>query len=117
MSQENTALQGGPTTFIKGKAYSRDYFGIDKTNSHSLHIVYGRFCLFLNMNDTFSNEEQKDGFIYEPRHKYALVPEGVKQPAVVSVFTRETSIGDYDYRGDSYAMVRYDDKRNKLLWG
>ena len=109
-------LKGGAATFIKGKSYTREYFGIDKNNAYSLHIINGKFCLFLNMYGDFNNEEQEDGFIYEPRYEYELVPEGTKQPAVVSVFIRELNTAECDYRGDSYAMIRHDEKRNKLLW-
>jgi len=109
-------LKGGAATFIKGKPYTREYFGIDKNNAYSTHIIRGKFCLFLNMYGDFNNEEQEDGFIFQPRYEYELVPEGTKQPAVVSIFIREEQTTEYDYRGDSYAMIRYDENRNKLLW-
>jgi len=109
-------LQGGAATFIKGKPYTKEQFGIDKNNQRSLHIIHGKFCLFVTMKDKFNNEEQEDGFVFETRYEYELVHEGTKQPASVSVFTRESGKTEYDYRGDSYAMIRYDDKRNKLLW-
>jgi hypothetical protein len=106
-------------TFIEGKPYTKEYFGIKNIRSGT-HIVYGRLCLFFTMKgqgkNEFNDEEVKDGFIFEARHEYELVPEGSPQDMCASIFTREKPRGPFTYRGDVHKARRHDKDRNKLLW-
>jgi hypothetical protein len=109
-------LPGGPASFYKGRPYTKAGLGIRDSRQAS-HIIKGRWCIFLNMNDQqFKNKEEKDGIVYESRTDADLVDEGYRQETLVSIFTREKPRTPFIYRGDAKIAIRYSETQNKLLW-
>jgi len=63
---------------IIGRQYKKADFGITLSKQLSEHIVEGELFTFFSMIGEFQNRIDKDGFIYEGRAKYVLIPEGKK---------------------------------------
>ena len=116
MPEPKRTFKGGPRSLIKKENVKKSDFGI-KNQRMAVHVIYGRLCFFLTLDSNNGNELQKDGFVYWVRTKAELVPEGVKQTTLASVFAREKPRGPYTYYGDANTIVRYDKNRNKLIWG
>jgi hypothetical protein len=98
-----------------GQQYKKTDFGITISKQLSEHIVAGELFTFFSMIGEFQNIIEKDGFIYEGRAPYVLIPYGVKKNLQRHVFVRMADGEDYTYLGKGLYESRYNDKCNKIF--
>jgi len=102
---------------IKGKKYKKSDFGISGIVQQWSEItVKGELFTFFSFESGFDNVIEKDGFVYEGRGEYALIPKGVKSDIHRQVFFKETKGSYYTYLGRGKYDCGYDEKRNKIFW-
>jgi hypothetical protein len=102
---------------IKGQKYSKSGLGISGPVFQWSEItVEGELYTFFSIDSKYDNIIEKDGFVYEGRGKYALVPKDVKANLHRHVFFRKTPKDDYTYLGRGKCETRYDEKHNKIFW-
>jgi hypothetical protein len=88
------------------------------SDPRSMQNYKGRIIFIFNADGTLNNDFNEDGFICgltNPDRE--LVPEGVKQQLIASIFLKVKDSGDFIYMGDVNNIARYDEKRNIMLWG
>jgi hypothetical protein len=98
-----------------GKQYKKTDFGITISKQLSEHIVAGELFTFFSMIGEFHNVIEKDGFVYESRAPYVLIPYGEKTNLQRHVFARMANKEDYTYLGKGLYETRYDDNCNKIF--
>jgi len=104
-------------TVEKGKKYKKKDFGINGGERQWSEItVKGELFTFFSDDSKYENIIEKDGFVYEGRGEYALIPNGRKVDLHRHVFYRKTRDDDWTYLGKGAYEERYDDKRNKIFW-
>jgi len=102
---------------IIGKQYKKSDFGIIGSERQWSEItVEGKLFTFFSVVSKYENIIEKDGFVYEGRGRYALIPNGVTANLNRYVFYRESPDDDWTYLGKGKYEKRYDDKRNKIFW-
>jgi len=102
---------------ILGKKYRKADFGITGIEKRWSEItVAGELFTFFSVFDKYNNDIEKDGFIYEGRGEYALIPYKIQADLHRHVFLKETEGSDYTYLGKGKFETRYDEKRNKIFW-
>jgi hypothetical protein len=100
-----------------GKQYKKSDFGIIGSERQWSEItVKGELLTFFSIDSKYENIIENDGFVYEGRGKYAIIPEGEKAELRRHVFFRKLSGDDWTYLGQGKYEKRYDDKRNKIFW-
>jgi hypothetical protein len=73
-------------------------------------------CFYGKFLSKYENIIEKDGFVYEGREEYALIPYGEKSDLQRHVFIHDTANQPYKYLGKGLYEKRYDDKRNKIYF-
>ena len=102
---------------IIGQKYKKSDFGISGiVNMWSEITVCGELFTFFSMHSKYKDIIEDDGFIYEGRGKYALIPNDIETDLHRHVFVRMTNGEDYTYLGKGLYETRYDDKRNKIFF-
>jgi len=99
-----------------GQQYKKNDFGITISKQLSEHIVAGELFTFFSMIGEYRNIIEPDGFIYEGRGEYSLIPYGEKTSLQRHVFVRKTNREDFTYLGKGLYETRYDEKRNKIFF-
>jgi hypothetical protein len=103
---------------IIGQQYKKSDFGISGFASMWGDItVCGELYTFFSMDNEYENIIEDDGFVYEGRGAYVLIPNGVKTDLHRHVFVRKTAGEAYTYLGKGQYETRYNDKCNKIFLG
>jgi hypothetical protein len=79
-------------------------------------VVCGELYTFFSMDGKFINTIENNGFVYEARGKYALIPHGVQTDLHRHVFVRKKAGEAYTYLGKGQYEQQYDEKCNKVFW-
>jgi len=102
---------------INGKKYIKSDFGISGiVNMWSEITVCGELFTFFSMDSKYKDIIEDNGFVYEGRGKYALIPNGIETDLHRHVFVRNSNREGYIYLGKGLYETRYDDKRNKIFF-
>jgi len=101
-----------------GEQYNKkDDFGITGIVKQWSEItVTGELFTFFSVFEKFDNKKEEDGFVYEGRGPYALIPYNIKADIHRHVFLKEKEGSYYTYLGKGKYEIRYDEKRNKIFW-
>ena len=100
-----------------GQKYKKADFGITGIEKRWSEItVAGLLFTFFSIFDKYNNSIEEDGFIYEGRGSYALIPDKIKADLHRHVFLKEEEGSYYTYIGVGKYEIRYDEKRNKIFW-
>jgi hypothetical protein len=100
-----------------GQQYKKSAFGINGiVNRWAEIVVHGELYTFFTMDSKYTNIIEDDGFVYEARGEYALIPQGVQTDLHRHVFAREKAKGPYTYLGKGQYERRYNEKCNKVFW-
>jgi len=100
-----------------GKQYKKAYFGITGPERQWSEItVEGELFTFFSIESCYENIVEKDGFVYEGRGKYAIIPDGINAELHRHVFYRKLPGDDWTYLGKGKYEKRYDEKHNKIFW-
>jgi len=101
----------------KGKKYKKSDFGIKGIVQQWSEItVEGKLFTFFSMVSKYNDIIEDDGFVYEGRGHYALIPYGEKAILHRHVFLKKETGSYYVYLGKGQYENRYDEKRNKIFW-
>ena len=104
-------------TLTIGNQYTKADFGIGGiVRQWSEITVEGKLFTFFSKDSKYKNIIEEDGFVYEGRGEYALIPYGVKSDLRRHVFIHDTANKPYKYLGEGLYEKRYDDKRNKIFF-
>jgi hypothetical protein len=99
-----------------GQQYKKSEFGITGIVKQWSEItVEGELFTFFSMVSKYKDIVEKDGFVYEGRGAYALIPHGIKSDLHRHVFVKKEEGSYYTYFGTGKYETRYDDKRNKIF--
>ena len=102
---------------IIGYKYKKRDFGISGIVQQWSEItVGGKLFTFFSKDSNYENIIEEDGFIYEGRGEYALIPYGEKSDLNRHVFIHDTANKPYTYLGKGLYEKRYDKKRNKIFF-
>jgi len=102
---------------IISRKYKKSDFGIIGSERQWSEItVEGELFTFFSIDSKYKNIIEKDGFVYEGRGKYALIPNGINADLHRHVFYRKSPGDDWTYLGKGKYEKRYDDKHNKIFW-
>jgi len=102
---------------IIGQKYNKSDFGISGiVYMWSEITVCGELFTFFSMDSKYKDIIEDDGFVYEGRGKYALIPNGIETDLHRHVFVRKSNREGYTYLGKGLYETRYDDKRNKIFF-
>jgi hypothetical protein len=101
-----------------GQQYKKANFGITLSKQLSEHIVAGELYTFFSENSKYNNIIENDGFVYEGRGEYAIIPKDVKSDLHRHVFLHNAANKPYTYTylGKGLYEKRYDDKHNKIYF-
>jgi len=101
-----------------GQKYNKkDDFNITGNEKRWSEItVAGELFTFFSIFDNYNNSIEKDGFVYEGRGSYALIPYKTKVDLHRHVFLKEEEGSYYTYLGMGKYEMRYDENRNKIYW-
>jgi hypothetical protein len=103
---------------IIGQQYKKSDFGISGiVNMWSEITVCGELFTFFSMDSKYSDAIENDGFVYEARGEYALIPHNVQTSLHRHIFVREMAGEEYTYLGKGQYERRYDEKHNKIFLG
>ena len=106
-------------TLIVGDQYKKIDLGITGGAFRWSEItVEGGLFTFFSQDNEYSNMIEEDGFVYEGRGAYVLIPYGQKSELHRHVFFHESTGQPYTYTylGKGLYEKRYDDKRNKIFF-
>ena len=104
-------------TLTIGNKYTKADFSINGiVKMWSEITVYGELITFFSMDTKFSNVIENDGFIYECRGEYGLIPKGEKTDLHRHVFVRMAKGEAYTYLGKGLYETRYNEKCNKIFF-
>jgi hypothetical protein len=103
---------------IIGRKYSRNAdFGITGIERQWSEItVAGELFTFFSVFSGYENKIEEDGFIYEGRGPYALIPYKIQAGLHRHVFLKEEEGSYYTYLGKGKYETRYDENHNKIFW-
>ena len=102
---------------IVGKNYRKADFGITGIEKRQSEItVFGELFTFFSIFDNYSNCIEDDGFVYEGRGLYTLIPYDIQTALRRHVFLKQIEGSYYTYLGKGKYEIRYDEKRNKIIW-
>ena len=102
---------------IVGNRYKKTNFGIRGIVMQWSEItVEGELFTFFSIDSKYKNEVVSDGFVYEDRGEYALIPYNKQIELHRQVFYRKASDEDYTYLGRGKYEIRHDEKHNKIFW-
>jgi hypothetical protein len=102
---------------IIGQQYKKIDFGISGiVRQWSEITVEGELFTFFSKDSKYENLIEKDGFVYEGRGEYSLIPYGLNSDLHRHVFIHDTANEPYTYLGMGLYEKRYDDKRNKIFF-
>jgi len=102
---------------IIGQQYKKADFGISGIVQQWSEItVEGKLFTFFSKDSKYENISEEDGFVYEGRGSYALIPYKIKVDLHRHVFLKEEEGSYYTYLGIGEYEIRYDEKRNKIFW-
>ena len=101
-----------------GQQYNKkDDFGITGiVQQWSEVTVEGELFTFFSIFERFDNKKEEDGFVYEGRAPYTLIPDNKKADIHRHVFIKEERGSYWTYLGKGKYEVRYDEKHNKIFW-
>jgi hypothetical protein len=100
-----------------GNKYKKADFGISGIVKRWSEItVRGELFTFFSMDSKYSDAIEDDGFVYEGRGEYALIPKGEKTDLHRHVFVRKVAGEDYTYFGRGQYEIRYNEKCNKIYF-
>jgi hypothetical protein len=103
-------------TLTVGSKYKKSDFGISGiVYMWSEITVCGELFTFFSMDSKYEDIIEDDGFVYEGRGRYALIPNGINTELHRHVFVRMKKEKKYTYLGKGLYETRYDDKRNKIF--
>ena len=104
-------------TLKVGNKYKKADFGISGIVQQWSEItVEGKLFTFFSNDSHYENIIEKDGFVYEGRGKYTLIPDGEISNLNRHVFIHERANEPYTYLGMGLYEKRYDEKRNKIYF-
>jgi hypothetical protein len=104
-------------TLVQGQQYTKADFGITSIEKRWSEItVEGELFTFFSITSNYDNFTEKDGFVYEGRGSYALIPENKKVDLHRYVFLKEKKGANWTYLGKGKYETRYDKKHNKIFW-
>jgi hypothetical protein len=104
-------------TLTIGDQYKKADFGIGRNVQRWSEItVRGELFSFFSKDNRYDNIIEEDGFVYECRGEYGLIPYGVKSDLHRHVFIHDTANKPHTYLGKGVYEKRYDDKRNKIYF-
>jgi hypothetical protein len=102
---------------IRGRQYTKTGFGITGIVKQWSEIsVEGELFTFFSMVSKYTDIIEADGFVYEGRGSYALIPYDTKVDLHRQVFLKEKEGPIYTYLGKGKYEIRYDEKHNKIFW-
>jgi hypothetical protein len=100
-----------------GRQYRKSDLGISGfVRRWSEITVCGELCTFFSMDNGFADIIENDGFVYEGRGEYVLIPHGTQTSLQRHVFFRNEAGEAYTYLGKGKYEQRYDENRNKIFW-
>lgn len=100
-----------------GNWYKKSNFRITKAEKQWSEItVGGELFTFFPVESKYKNIIEKDGFVYEGRGQYALIPDGKQSELRRNVFYKKVDGAEYEYLGKGKYERRYDEKHNKIFW-
>ncbi len=100
-----------------GKQYKKSDLGIVGPERQWSEItVEGELVTFFSDDTKYKNILENDGFVYEGRGLYAVIPVGITADLHRNVFYRKSGKDDWTYLGKGKYEKRYDDKRNKIFF-
>lgn len=98
-----------------GQKYRKADFGITGIEKRWSEItVAGELFTFFSIFDNYNNNIEDDGFVYEGRGSYALIPFKIEVDLHRHVFLKEEKGSYYTYLGIGKYEKRYDEMRNKI---
>jgi hypothetical protein len=101
----------------KNQEYRKADFGITGIEKRWSEItVAGELFTFFSVFDKYNNSIEEDGFVYEGRGSYALIPYNTQASLNRNVFLKKREGSYYIYLGKGKYESRYDEKRNKIFW-
>jgi hypothetical protein len=103
-------------TLTIGCKYKKADFGISGIVRRWSEItVCGELFTFFSVDSKYKDIIEPDGFVYEGRAPYVLIPHGEKTNLQRHVFVRMAIGEDYTYLGKGLYETRYNDKCNKIF--
>ena len=100
-----------------GQKYKKADFGITGSEKQWSEItVAGELFTFFSTGSKYNNIIEEDGFVYEGRGLYALIPNNIQVSLHRHVFFKKIEGSYYTYLGKGRYETRYDEKRNKIFW-
>ena len=100
---------------VVGQKYEKQEFGIKDIN-RSEHTVGGKLYTFFNIGAKYNNFFENDGFVYEGRAPYVIIPESIKTDLHRYVFVRKPpQEAKFTYCGKGEYECRYNTKSNKIF--
>lgn len=101
---------------IIGQQYKKSDFGITGIVKQWSEItVGGELFTFFSMISKYNDIIEADGFVYEGRGAYALIPRGIKSDLHRHVFVKKVKGTYYTYFGKGKYETQYDNERNKIF--
>ena len=105
-----------PCDLKTGELYRKADFGITGIVQQWSEItVAGEPFIFFSMVSKYDDFVEEDGFVYEGRGIYALIPHEVKSDLHRHVFVKMQKGSFYTYFGRGKYEIRYDEKHNKIF--
>ena len=103
---------------IIGQQYRKADFGItgNAVKQWSEITVGGELFTFFSNGSHYNNINEEDGFVYEGRGAYVVIPEGVQRDLHRHVFVKEKPGSYYTYRGKGKYEQRYSATQNKVFF-
>ena len=100
-----------------GEKYKKADFGITGIEKRWSEITVGGLLFtFFSIFDKYNNCIEDDGFVYEGRGEYSLISRDTKSNLQRHVFLKEEEGSYYTFLGVGKCEIRYDEKRNKIIW-
>ncbi|GHU80539.1 hypothetical protein FACS189468_0630 [Spirochaetia bacterium] len=103
---------------IIGRQYRKADFGItgNAVKQWSEITVGGELFTFFLNESQYNNISEEDGFVYEGRGTYALIPESIQRDLHRHVFVKKEPGSYYTYLGKGRYERRYSAKQNKIFF-
>jgi hypothetical protein len=100
-----------------GREYKKSDFGINGGEDRWSEItVQGELFSFFSKDSKYTDHIEDDGFVYEGRGEYALIPQGGQSDLHRHIFIHAKGGDAYTYLGKGKYERRYDEKHNKVFW-
>jgi hypothetical protein len=100
-----------------GRQYKKSDFGItgNAVKQWSEITVGGELFTFFSEGSQYNNIVEEDGFVYEGRGEYAVIPDGVQRDLHRHVFVKKKPGSYYTYCGKGRYEKRYSATQNKVF--